>query len=254
MKHVGVNKRLLAIFFAMITIFSINMVTAYAELTLNGSVDEGDWNYWFTDDSGSPIVDVYWTNNSDYLYIGIVTDDTNENSDYLEFAFKGGEEDYSVQIITGVSTHYSVRASVATPLFQGWWQTSYTGLPTGVDVVTGETLENRSYEISIELSILGSRAGDLPESFEFWYKVQDGFPDGPYNYPDSYLSWEFTLPDNGEAPFPTFSAPELPDNDEEPIPTFSAPELPLGTIMALISMLLAMVIFMKKPSFIQMLR
>ena len=242
MKSIGITKRLLVIVFAMMTIFSMNMVIAYAELMLNGSVDEADWNYWFTDDSGSPVVDVYWSDNSDYLYIGIVTDDSNENSDYLEFAFKGGEEDYSVQIIPGGSTHYSVRTSVATPLFQGWWQTSYTGLPPGVNVVTGYTLENRSYEISIELSILGNRAGDLPESFEFYYKVQDGHPDGPSNYPDSYMSWNFN-PDN-----------EQDDGEEELVPTFHVPELPMGTIMALISMLLAMVIFTKKPSVIQMLR
>ena len=233
MKSIGVNKRLLAIVFAMITIFSMNMVTAYSEVLLDGTVDEADWNFWFTDDSGSPVVDVYWSNNSDYLYIGMVTDDANENSDYLEFAFKAGEEDYWVQITPGVSTSYAVRASVPTPLFQGYWKTIYTGLPTSVNVVTGETLGNRSYEISIELSILGNRAGDLPESFEFWYKVQDGFPDGPYNYPDSYLSWEF-------------------EPEPEPIPRFSVPELPLGTIMALISMFLAIAIFMKKPSFIQL--
>ena len=237
MKSVGLNKRLLAIVFALITIFSMNMVTAYAEVLLDGTVDEADWNYWFTDDSGSPVVDVYWSNNSDYLYIGMVTDDANENSDYLEFAFKGGEEDYWVQIIPGVSTSYSVRASASIPLFQGYWTTIYAGLPTSVNVVSGETLGNRSYEISIELSILGYRAGDLPESFEFWYKVQDGFPDGPFNsYPDSYATWKFEPPEN------------------EPIPTFSVPELPLGTIMALISMFLAMVIFMKKPSFIQLRR
>ena len=235
MKNVGGKKRLMAIVFAMVTLFSMNIVTAYAELVLNGTVDEAEWNYWFTDDSGSPVIDVYWFNNSDYLYIGIVTDDTNENSDYLEFAFKGNEEDYSVQIIPGVSTLHAVRASVATPLFQGWWPTSYTGFPTGVNVVSGETLGNRSYEISIELSILGFRAGDLPESFEFWYIVQDGSPDGPSNYPESYFAWNF-------------------EPDNELIPTFHVPELPLGTIMAMISMLLAMVIFMKKPSFNQMLR
>ncbi len=238
MKNVGVM-RLLAIVLAMITLFSINIVTASADPVMNGVVDEADWNYWFTDDSGPPVVDVFWSNTSDYLYIGIVTDDTNVNSDYLEFAFKGGEEDYSVQIIPGVSTSYAVRASVTTPLFQGWWQTSYTGLPTSVNIVPGETLGNRSYEISIELSILGYRAGDLPEFFEFYYKVQDGHPDGPSNYPESYLRWNFE-PDN-----------EQEGGEEELIPTFHVPELPLGTMMALISMLLAMVIFTKKPSFMK---
>lgn len=236
MKRVGVNKRLLAIVFALITIFSMNMVTAYAEVLLDGTVDEGDWNYWFTDDSGSPVVDVYWSNNSDYLYIGMVTDDANENSDYLEFAFKGDEEDYWVQIIPGFSTSYSVRASASIPLFQGYWTTIYAGLPTSVNVVSGETLGNRSYEMSIELSILGYRAGDLPEWFEFWYKVQDGFPDGPVNtYPDSYYTWEY-------------------EPEPDPIPTFHIPEFPFGTIMALISMFLAIAIFRKKPSLTQMLR
>jgi hypothetical protein len=241
MKKMCVKRRFFAIIFALITIFSMNVVTAYAELMLDGTVDEADWNYWFTDDSGSPAVDVHWSNNSDYLYIGMVTDDMNENSDYLEFAFKGGEEDYWVQITPGVSTRYAVRASVPTPLFQGYWATIYTGLPTGVNVVAGETLGNRSYEISIELSILGNRARDLPESFEFWYKVQDGSPDGPFNsYPDSYYTWEFEPPDD-----------ERGNQKPERIPTFSVPEFPLGTIMAVISMFLAMAIFMKKPSFIR---
>ena len=41
---------------------------------------------------------------------------------------------------------------------------------------------------------------------------------------------------------------------EKHIPKLVIPELPLGTIMALISMLLALTIFMKKPSFIQLRR
>ena len=244
MKNVGIKKRVLAVFFTMITIFSMNMVTAYAEVLLDGTVNETDWNYWFTDDSDSPIVDVYWSNNIDYLYIGMVTDDSIENIDILEFAFKGGEEDYWIHVIPGVSTNYAVRASAPTPLFQGWWATVYTGLPTGVNVVAGRTYGNRSYEISIELSILGIEARNLPESLEFYYKVQDGAPDGPYNsYPDSYFGWQFEFP---------FVEPKI--KEKEPIPTFLTPELPLGTIMALISMFLAVAIFMKKPSFIQLRR
>jgi hypothetical protein len=243
MKSMSVKKRLLSIVFAMITIFSMNMIAAYAEVLLDGTVYEADWNYWFTDDSESPIVDVHWFNNSEYLYIGIVTDDSNENIDVLEFAFKGGEEDYWIQVIPGVSTNYAVRESAPTPLFQGWWETVYTGLPTGVNVIAGHTYGNRSYEISIELTILGIKARNLPESFEFYYKVQDGAPDGPYNYyPDSYFGWHFEFPDIEKGKEP------------EPIPTFHIPELPLGTIMALISMFLAIAIFMKKPSFIQLLR
>jgi hypothetical protein len=234
MKNTYVKKRILALILATLTIFSMNMVIVYAEVTLNGTVDETDWDHWFKDDSESPIVDVYWANSSDYLYIGIVTDDTNENIDVLEFAFKASEEDHWIQIIPGISTQYSTRESAPTPLFQGYWQTINTGLPPGVNAVAGKTHGNRSYEISIELSILGNKARDLPESLEIWYKIQDGAPDGPENYPDTYMNWNW---------------------EEEPItPTFHIPELPLGTIMALISMFLAMAIFMKKPSFIQLRR
>ena len=235
MKNISVKKRLLTIIFTMLTLFSMSLVTANAEVTLNGTIDEADWNHWFKDDSESPIVDVYWTNSSDYLYIGIMTDDINENNDVLEFAFKASEEDYWIRITPGISTQYSTRESVPLPLFQGWWQTINTGLPPGVNAVAGKTHGNRSYEISIELSILGNKARDLPESFELWYKVLDGTPDGPDNYyPDTYFGW---------------------NSEEEHItPTFHIPELPLGTIMALITMFLAMAIFMKKPSFIQLRR
>ncbi len=169
---------------------------------------------------------MHWANYSDHLYIGIVTDDTNENIDILEFVFKESEEDYWIQITPGFSMQYSTRVSVPTPLFQGWWQTINTGLPPGVNAIAGKTHRNRSYEISIELSILGIRARDLPESFELWYKVLDGAPGGPDNYyPDTYFSWKF--------------------EEEHITPTFHVPELPIGTIMALITIFLAMAIFMK---------
>lgn len=60
-------------------------------------------------------------------------------------------------------------------------QIIYISRAPGVNAVAGKTHRNRSYEISIELSILGNKARDLPESFELWYKILDGAPDGPDN-------------------------------------------------------------------------
>jgi hypothetical protein len=237
MKKISLKKRLSTIVLTLLIILPMVSVTAYAEVIVNGTIDEADWEHWFEDDSDSPIVDVYWYNDSDYLYIGLVTDDTNENSDVLEFAFRASDEDFWIQIKPGVSTKYRTSGGD----YEGWWKGANDGLPAGVNAVAGKTDGKRSYEISIELSILGNRAKDLPESFKFWYKVLDGHPNGPVNYyPNSRAGWWFEFGQEEE--------------DEELPLQFAVPELPLGTIMALISMFLAAVIFVKKPSFIQLRR
>lgn len=234
MKKIYLKKRLLTIVLTLLTILSLNPVAAYAEVVVDGTIDETDWDHWFKDDSDSPIVDVYWCTDSDYLYLGILTDDTNENNDVLEFAFRASAKDYWIQIKPGVSTKYRPSGGD----YEGWWNGVKDGLPIGVNAIAGKTDGNRSYEISIELSILGDGAEDLPESFIFWYKVLDGAnaKDGPDNYyPDSREGWWFDVER---------------EKDEDEIPMkFHIPELPLGTIMALISMFLAAVIYVKKPSF-----
>jgi len=236
MKNVSLNKRLLAIEFTLLIVFSMNLVTAFAEVDMNGTIDEADWNHWIKDDSEPPVVNVSWCTDSDYLFIGIMTDDANENSDVLEFAFRASEKDYWIRIKPGVSTKYRPSGGD----HEGWWKGVRIGLPAGVDVVAGKTDGNRSYEISIELSILGKRAGDLPESFVFWYMVLDGAPNGSDNYyPDSHEGWWFDIEQEGE--------------EENPL-KFVIPELPLGTIMALMSMFLAIAIYVKKPSFIRLPR
>ena len=88
MKNVSLKNVLLAIVFTLLTILSMISVTAYAEVAMNGTIDETDWEHWFEDDSEPPVVNVTWCNDSDHLNIGIMTDDTNENSDVLEFAFR----------------------------------------------------------------------------------------------------------------------------------------------------------------------
>lgn len=236
MINIYLKQRLLAIVFTLLTILSTISVAVYAEVAINGTIDEADWEHWFEDDSESPVINVYWCNDSNNLYIGILTDDTNENKDVLEFAFRASEKDYWIQIKPGVSTKYRPSGGD----HEGWWKEARPGLPAGVNAVAGKTDGKRSYEISIGLSILGSRAENLPESFKFWYKVQDGTPDGPDNYyPDSRTGWWFDIQQKEE--------------DENPL-MFKIPELPYGTIMAVISMFIAIAVYVKKPSFIQLRR
>jgi hypothetical protein len=231
-----IKKRLLGILFALLTIFSVSIVAVNAAVTMDGTIDEGDWNFWFNDDSEQPAVDVYWATDADYLYIGLVTDDANENKDVLEFAFRADGIDYWIQVKPGIATNYRPSGGE----YNGWWSGKKSGLPSGVSIVAGETDGARSYEISIEASILKS---ELPEKLKFWYKVLDG-KSGPDNYyPDSRAGWWFDIErDVGE------------DDDEKTPIMFSVPEFPLGTLAALVSMVLAFTLFMKKPSFIHLQR
>ena len=231
-----IKKRLLGILFALLTIFSVSIVAVNAAVTMDGTIDEGDWNFWFKDDSEQPVVDAYWATDADYLYIGLVTDDANENKDVLEFAFRADDIDYWIQVKPEIATNYRPSGGD----YNGWWSGKKSGLPSGVSIVAGETDGTRSYEISIEASILKS---ELPEKLTFWYKVLDG-KSGPDNYyPDSRAGWWFDIErDVGE------------DDDEKTPIMFSVPELPLGTLAALVSMVLAFTLFMKRPSFIHLQR
>jgi len=196
-------------------------------INIDGVVDETEWNWWFKDDSQEPYVDVYVYMNSVNLYIGIVTDDTNENDDVFNFAFRASEVDYWIEIKPGISTKF--RNSGGS--WEGWWKGVRDGLPPGVNAASGKTDGRRSYEISIELSLLGKKAVDFPDNFKLWFMALDGNPDGPVNYyPDSRAGWWF----------------QIGNEEEEYIPKFSVPELPVGTIMALISAFAALTLFARK--------
>ena len=148
-----IKRRLLAIVFALLTIFSISIVAVNAAVTMDGTIDEGDWNFWFKDDSEQPVVDVYWITDADYLYIGLVTDDANENKDVLEFAFRADGIDYWIQVKPDIAINYRPSGGD----YNGWWDKKKSGLPSGVSIVAGETGGTRSYEISIDVSILNQK-------------------------------------------------------------------------------------------------
>lgn len=199
-------------------------------INVDGVVDETEWTWWFKDDSQEPYVDVYWYMDSVNLYIGIVTDDTNENDDVFQFAFRASELDYWFEIKPGVSTKFRPSGGD----WEGWWKKARNGLPPGVNAAAGKTDGRRSYEILIELSLLGNKAVNFPEKFKFWFMVLDGTPNGPTNYyPDSRAGWWFQI------------EIEL-DDGEDFLPEFVIPELPVGTIMALLSTFAALILFTRK--------
>lgn len=227
------NRAVLAMVIIM-TLLIIQLPVAYADgIVLDGVIDESDWEWWFKDESQPPVVDVYWYVDSENLYIGLLTDDANENQDVLEFAFRGMRWDYLVEIKSDGSARY--RRSGGD--YQGWWRGIQSGFSPGVDAVVGTTNGTRSYEMSISLTVLGD-VGGLPEGFVFWFKVLDGSPDGPANYYPNSRADCFFVPEEED------------DGEDEFVPSFHVPELPLGTVMAVISMFAAIALYMRKPSFL----
>ena len=234
MKINNLDKRLWLIGLITLTLLSIGLLPAYADgIALDGVIDETEWNHWFTDDSESPVVDIYYYNDSSNVYIGLLTDDTTDNDDSLEFAFRASRRDYWFKLKSDGSAWWRSGEEGV----EGWWNGMNTGLPTWFNAVASTTDGNRSYEISITLTCMEEKADNFPENFVFWYKVQDENPGGPCNfYADSLSGWWFVLG-------------QYPEGEEEFIPKFSVPELPLGTIMALVSMFAAIAIYAKKNSF-----
>ena len=233
MNGINSERKVLKIALILLTLISMNSILVFADgITMDGTIDEAEWNYSFTDDSDSPVVDVYYYNDTSNVYIGLLTDDTTDNDDSLEFAFRASRRDYWFKLTSDGSAWWRSGEEG----IEGWWNGINTGLPAWINAVASMTNGKRSYEISITQLCMEEKAYDFPEKLVFWYKVQDGNPGGPNNfYPDSLAGWWFVLG-------------QYPEGEGGP-PNFVIPELPLGTIMALISMFAAIAIFAKKNSF-----
>jgi len=238
MKRNSLNIKYWLIGLITLSLFTIILPSAHADgITMDGVIDETEWNHWFTDTSESPVVDVYYYNDSSNVYIGILTDDTTDNDDSLEFAFRASRRDYWFKLKSDGSAWWRSGEEGV----EGWWNGMNTGLPSWFNAVASTTDGSRSYEISITLTCMEEKANNFPENFVFWYKIQNENPGGPDNfYPDSLSGWWFVM---GQYP-----------EGEEPRLELAVPELPMGTIMALISMFAAIAIFAKKNSFSQLRR
>jgi hypothetical protein len=236
MKRNSLSIKYLLIGLITLSLFTIILPSAHADgIIIDGVIDETEWSYWFTDDSDSPVVDVYSYNDSSNVYIGILTDDATDNDDSLEFAFRASRRDYWFKLKSDGSAWWRSGEEGV----EGWWNGMNTGLPIWFTAVASTTDGNRSYEISITLTCMEEKADNFPDNFVFWYKVQDENPGGPCNfYTDSLSGWWFVM---GQYP-----------EGEEPRLEFAVPELPLGTIMALVSMFAAIAIFAKKSSLSQL--
>ena len=215
------------------------------ELDIDGIVDEGDWIWWFFDDESTPPeVNVYWCANSTNLFIGLLSYDDNNGTDLLQFAFRTSENDYWIYYRTdGVAKYRKSGGS-----WEGWWEDRvYSGLPTGVIILSDHTMGKRSYEISIKTSLWGKNPEYLPDNFIFWYKIQDNPPGGSANYyPNERAGWWFQIEAGKRDKDPP------PPKFEEEMPTFHVPEYPLGTILAIASMFASLMIFLKKPNLIKL--
>jgi len=237
MKRNGLSIKYWLIGLITLSLFTIVLPSAHADgIIMDGMIDETEWNYWFTDDSQSPVVDIYYyKDSSSNVYIGILTDDTTDSDDSLEFAFRASRRDYWFKLKSDGSAWWRSGEEGV----EGWWNGMNTGLPLWINAVVSTTDGNRSYEISITHLCMEEKADNFPDNFVFWYKVQNGNPGGPDNfYPDSLSGWWFVMgqyPEGKEGPF-----------------NFVIPELPLGTIMALVSMFAAIAIYAKKNSFPQL--
>lgn len=241
----GIAPKMLLVAFLISTLTIIGIPSASAlDIDLDGAVDETSWTPWFSDDSQSPNFDAYWCNNSDKLYLGIITDDDDGGEDVLVFAFKAKEVDYRIEI-TGSGTKY--RESGGS--WEDYWKSEKNGLPPGVDVAVGETSGCRSYEISIQLSEIGNKAENFPENFKAWFMVVDGNPHGPVNYyPDALAGWWWAV-ESLRKPEPENGVKNT--QGEEP-PHFSAPEIPIGTIMVMIASFAALTLYaLKRPTILK---
>jgi hypothetical protein len=220
---------------------SILIIPSVSALTLDGNVNELDWELWYVD-TGILSFTVYNTSDDDYAYIGIVTSIDESGQNDFQMAFKGSEKDWAIKLsdISGASYLKSKQDTSVT-----YWGSKKVGLPDGVQIVQGVTDGKISYEISIAKELL--KNGKVFPTNQVWFMVSSNsngnwiwsildVPSEEVNfYPDSRAGWWFTFPE-GDGP--------ITELDE--VPTFSAPEFPIGTILPILAMLLATILGTKK--------
>ena len=265
---------LLTIFLTLMISQSYTIPRAFA-ITIDGTVTDSEWIYWFTDvtfTSSSHYKNdlnftAYWYTDSSNLYIAVNTTeiihhleaasvnssteiddsklyeavnksdiiiggigdtgahdvDTAQNLDteYIPWdqmyvlidvpPYGIGPEDVGFGIITTFHPYHQLKYFL-TGMADGGWS-SPKPLPSGSNIVAGQTDSYRSYELCIPVSLLGIRPGDVVNVAFSLYDLRSSQSWAYNNHPDR-LCW--TDPSNWE-----------------PTPPLPIPEVPLGTILLL---------------------
>ena len=213
----------------MATLLSTPLIHA-ENIALDGNVSETVWVEWF-EDSAYPSFNAYYYFDEDYVYLGIVLDFDELDDANLKFAFRAAASDFLVKITEeGDLSFYPGDSSRVS-----WWGRKRFGLPTGVELVIGETNGKPSYEVRISKEILGDYV-DVPDGFPLWIMSKASDPNISHYYPVSRDDWWFYRGDNADVLVIESDAP----------PTFHVPEYPLGTILSLITMMAALGIMSKR--------
>ena len=142
--EISYKKRGLFIIFLLVTLF-ITIHTTVNAVMIDGSVNENEWIFLFTDDSEEPKINVYWYIDQSDFNLGILTNKIEVDEDLLEFAFRAIDIDYWIKYEPGISTVYKKSRDDTT--LEWWEDRTYNGLPRGVNISAGTTNGTRSYEI-----------------------------------------------------------------------------------------------------------
>jgi hypothetical protein len=231
MKNKRVKKISLIVLLGLMASLCVIPSIRAEDITLDGKVSETVWVDWF-EDPGYPSYNVYYTVDEEAIYIGIVLDIDNVDDANLRFAFRAEASDYLIKITEeGDISFYPGDSSRPS-----WWGNKRNGIPTGVELATGETNGKHSYEIRITKELLGDYA-DVPDGFPIW--IMSETADLSNYYPDHRNGWWFYRDDSTDVL-------EILESDNPP--TFHAPEFPLGTLSSIAVMALALVLASRKKN------
>ena len=220
-----------SLLFLAIMLFSAMLIplSAAQGIALDGVLSETEWTPWFTDED-EPGYAVYYADDENNVYIGIIVEDDDASNDHLQFAYHAEDVDYKIKIKHDTIICYRVSGGEN----EGWWSRTIWGLPPGVTIAIGITEGKTSYEICIGRDTLGRYASDFPNSFKIWIMYVSDNPSGHANYyPDSYAGWWWAVnQDSGD--------------EGEKAPSFHIPETPIGTMLSLAAMASAFLLFAKR--------
>ena len=230
MKNKSVKKLSLIVLLGLMASLCVIPSIRAEDITLDGKVSETVWVDWF-EDPGYPSYSAYYTFDVEAIYLGIVLDVDNADDANLRFAFRAEAGDYLIRITEEGDMSFHPGDSSRT----SWWGGKRTGLPSGVEVVKGETGGKVSYEVKLLKEILGDYV-DISGEFSLWVMSKDPDVDLSNYYPDNRGDWWFYRDDSSEV------------IGTEEVPTFHTPEFPLGTISSLAVMALAFLLVSRKEN------